>query len=303
MTTVDQRTMREAFAVHMTDALDQDPRVALVLAAISRDLFDRPLRDYPDRVVNVGIREQAMVGVASGLALTGFRPVVHTYGPFLVERPYEQIKLDLGHQDVGAVLVSVGASYDNPAMGRTHQTPADVALFDTLPGWTVHVPGHPDEVGPLLTGAIAGEGRVYVRLSTRSNARPQPVTGEFVPVRHGSLGTVLAVGPTLDNVLAATEGVDVSVLYTPTIRPFDSAGLRAAVDSTAPNVLVVEPYLQGTSAAHVAEALADVPHRQRSIGVRRDLEVHAYGTPEQHDEVHGLDAAGIAKTLREFLAW
>ncbi|MGH3860237.1 transketolase family protein [Actinokineospora sp.] len=303
MTTVDLRTMGEAFAVHLTEALDQDPRVALVLAAISRDLFDRPLRDYPDRVVNVGIREQAMIGVAGGLALTGFRPVVHTYGPFLVERPYEQIKLDLGHQDVGAVLVSVGASYDNPAMGRTHQAAADVALFDTLPGWTVHVPGHPDEVGPLLAGAIAGDDRVYLRLSARSNSRPQPVTGEFVPLKHGSLGAVLAIGPTLDTVLAASEGLDVSVLYTPTIRPFDSAGLRAAVDSAAPNVLVVEPYLRGTSAAQVADALADVPHRQRSVGVRRDLEVRAYGTPEQHDEIHGLDAAGIAKTLRELLGY
>ncbi|HVK23047.1 MAG TPA: transketolase [Actinokineospora sp.] len=301
MTTLDTRTMREAFAVSMTEALDQDPRVALVLAAISVDLFAGPLEAHPDRVVNVGIREQAMVGVAGGLALTGFRPVVHTYAPFLVERPYEQVKLDLGHQGVGAVLVSVGASYDNPAMGRTHQAPADVALIDSLPGWTVHVPGHPDEVAPLLTGALAGDGLVYVRLSMRSNSTAQPVTGEFVPVRHGSLGVVLAVGPTLDAVLAATEGVDVSVLYTPTVRPFDHAGLRAAVQSAAPNVLVVEPYLAGTSAHAVAGALADTPHRQRSAGVRRDVEVRAYGTAAQHDEVHGLDAAGIARTLRDFL--
>jgi transketolase len=186
-------------------------------------------------------------------------------------------------------------------MGRTHQAPADVALIDSLPGWTVHVPGHPDEVAPLLTGALAGDGLVYVRLSMRSNSTAQPVTGEFVPVRHGSLGVVLAVGPTLDAVLAATEGVDVSVLYTPTVRPFDHAGLRAAVQSAAPNVLVVEPYLAGTSAHAVAGALADTPHRQRSAGVRRDVEVRAYGTAAQHDEVHGLDAAGIARTLRDFL--
>ncbi|WP_436500796.1 transketolase family protein [Actinokineospora sp. HUAS TT18] len=297
----DTRVMREAFAASMTEALDQDPRVALVLAAISVDLFAKPLKEHPDRVVDVGIREQAMVGVAGGLALTGFRPVVHTYAPFLVERAYEQIKLDLGHQGVGAVLVSIGASYDNPVMGRTHQAPADVALIDSLPGWTIHVPGHPDEVAPLLTGALAGEGLVYLRLSLRSNTEAHPVTGEFVALRHGSLGVVLAVGPTLDAVLAATEGVDVTVLYTPTVRPFDHVGLRAAVASSAPNVLVVEPYLAGTSAHEIAAALADTTHRQRSVGVRRDMEVRAYGTPAQHDEVHGLDAAGIARTLREFL--
>ena len=69
-----------------------------------------------------------MVSVGGGLALAGLRPIVHTYAPFLVERAFEQVKLDLGHQGARAVLVSIGASYDAARGGRTHQAPEDVAL-------------------------------------------------------------------------------------------------------------------------------------------------------------------------------
>jgi transketolase len=282
--------MREVFARTVTDAMRTDPRVAVVLAEISRDVFPQT-----DRVVNVGIREQLMVGVGSGLALSGMRPVVHSYAPFLVERPFEQIKLDFGHQDVGAVLVSVGASYDDPVWGRTHQAPGDVALFDTLPGWTVHVPGHPAEVEPLIRAALAADDKVYVRLSLRTNAAAHPVTEGFTEVRKGKRGVVVAVGPMLDRVLAATAGFDLTVLYATTIRPFDAEGLRRAVhDADHADVLLVEPYLAGTSAHHVGEALADVPHRIRSLGVQREAELRAYGTPEDHDAAHDLDVLGIA---------
>jgi len=295
-----KKLMRSVFVDTVTDALDLDPRLAVVTADISSAAFAEARGRHPDRVINVGIREQAMVGVAGGLALTGMRPVIHSYTPFLVERPFEQLKLDLGHQDVGAVLVSIGGSYDDPVWGRTHQGPGDVALLDTLPGWTVHVPGHPNEVEPLLRDALAGTGRVYVRLSVRENESPYPVGG-FTLVRQGSRGVVLSVGPTLDQVLEATATLDVSVLYASTVRPFDHAGLRAAVAGAAPNVVLVEPYLAGTSAHEVATALADVPHRQRALGVRRDIEVRAYGTAAEHDAVHGLDAAGIHESIRSFL--
>src|SRR5215469_3275505 len=124
-------TMRERFYDLARAALDEDERVAVVTAQIGTDAIGEHPRHF-----DVGIREQLMIGVAAGLALEGYRPIAHSYTPFLVERPYEMVKLDLGHQDLGAVLVSTGASYDASTAGRTHQAPEDVAIMAALPGWT-----------------------------------------------------------------------------------------------------------------------------------------------------------------------
>ncbi|MEV3996087.1 transketolase [Streptomyces halstedii] len=295
-------TMRDRFITTTTRLLDEDPRLALVLAEISRDGFEDAARAHPDRVVNVGIREQLLIGAGAGMALTGMRPVVHTFASFLVERPFEQVKLDLGHQGVGGVLVSAGASYDWPAGGFTHMAPGDVALLDTLDGWTVHVPGHPDEAEALLRRAVTGDDRVYVRLSLQSNGVAHPVTGGgFTPLRQGSAGVVVAVGPTLDNTLAATEGLDVTVLYATTVRPFDAPGLRSAVGAgPAADVVIVEPYLAGTSTAAANDALVDLPHRVLGLGVSRE-ELRRYGQLEEHVAAHGLDPDGLRRRITGFL--
>ncbi len=293
--------MRERFTEVVSTALDADPRVAVVLADIGVSRFEESgaaLR-HPHRVVNVGIREQLLIGVAAGMALEGLRPIAHSYAPFLVERPFEQIKLDLGHQDVGAVLVSVGASYDASAEGRTHQSPADVMLLATLPGWTIQVPGHPDELEAMLVAALAGDGRVYIRLTEETNAEAHDEWRLRV-LRQGSVGGpfLLAVGPVLDQALEAAAGLDATVAYLATVRPFDRAGLRAAVRGS--DVVLIEPTLAGTSAAEVSAALSDRPHRLAALGVG-NVELRRYGSGTEHRAAHGLDAAGIRRSLEAFL--
>lgn len=273
----------------------------MVLADVGVTAFAPVAARHPDRVVNVGIREQLMVSVAAGFALAGFRPIIHSYTPFTVERPYEQLKLDLGHQDVGAVVVSIGASFDGAPMGRTHQAPEDVALIGALPGWEIVVPGHPDEAEAILRSAAVGTGRIYIRLSEQRNAQAQRSAehGRMAVVRRGGAATVIAVGPMLDPVLEAMADLDVTVLYATTVRPFDAATLRATLG--VPVVILVEPYLAGTSSALVSETLDDRPHRLLAIGVPNTEHRH-YGTWKQHNAAHDLDAPGIRDRVRAFLA-
>jgi transketolase len=294
--------MRSVFAETASSVLDEDPLAAVVLAEISADLFAKAGARHPQRVLNVGIREQLMVSVAGGLALAGMRPIVHTYAPFLVERAFEQVKLDLAHQGAHAVLVSIGASYDAARAGRTHQAPEDVAVLDTLPGFSVVVPGHPAEVPGLLHGAVGAleaGGSTYIRLSTESNRAPLPLWPGLQVVRPGRRAVVIAVGPMLDPVLDAVADLDVTVAYATTVRPFDDEGLRALAAASG-SVVLAEPYLAGTSAPAASQALAGRPHRLLSLGVPRG-ELRRYGTPADHARHHGLDTAGIRRSVTGFL--
>jgi transketolase len=292
-------TMRERFAAVTGELLDGDPRLAVVLADISGDLFEPARQRHPQRVIHLGIREQLLVSVAGGLWLAGLRPIAHTFASFLVERPFEQVKLDLVHQGAGAVLVSAGGSYDYADNGRTHQAPGDVALLDTLPGWTVQVPGHPDEAERYLRAAAAADGLVYLRLSTAANAAPlEAEPGRLTVLRTGRRGSVLAVGPLADAVLDATLDLDVTVLYAATIRPLDAVTLRDTL--AAPDVVLAEPYLAGTSVPAVSEALRGIRHRILGLGVGR-RELRRYGTPAEHQAAHGLDARSLRQAIGAFL--
>ena len=295
-------TMRDRFFNVVGELLDERPELAVVLADIGVSYLKEAgvTERHPGRVLNVGIREQLLIGFAAGLALEGFRPIVHTYAPFLVERPFEQVKLDFGHQGLGGVLVSVGASYDAAAAGRTHQAPEDVAIVSTLPGCNVHVPGHPDEVEAILRSTAGGSGLDYVRLGTSINPEAVPYLGGLTPVRRGSemAVTIVAVGPSLRPVLEATADLDATILYASTIRPFDTGTLREMLAS--PAVVLVEPYLAGTSSAEVANALRDIPHRLLALGVD-GVEHRHYGSSSEHNQAHGLDAAGIRRSINDFL--
>ncbi len=120
-------------------------------------------------------------------------------------------------------------------------------------------------------------------------------------LRRGSdaAPVIVAVGPTLDESLAAASDIDATVAYLTTVRPFDARGLRALVRGT--DVVLVEPYLAGTSSAEVSAALADRPHRLLALGVA-NRELRRYGTGRDHRAAHGLDAAGIRRSLDAFLA-
>jgi transketolase len=286
-------TMRGRMARVVSDLIETDPDTALILADIGKAQFLDILRRFPERVVNVGIMEQTAVSVAAGFAMEGFHPIVHSIAPFVVERPFEQIKDDLCYQGLGGTLISIGASYDYGTDGMTHHGPADVPILKTLPRMQICVPGTPDEFETLLRQTYNNGAPTYIRTSVQQNESSRTVRfGKLHLEREGRDGVVVAVGPVLDRVLAAVEGLDLTVLYATTVAPFDEQTLRDAVAKAAPDVILIEPYYEGGLVQDISRALRDTPSRIEAIGVPRRV-LERYGPPERLDQEVGLTVDGI----------
>lgn len=287
--------MRKQFVTTVESLLEKDTSTILLLGDIGVYGFKNAFQKFPARVYNIGILEQSTIGLASGLATIKFIPIVHTIAPFLVERAYEQLKLDFGYQKLGGNFVSVGASYDYAALGCTHHCPGDVAILKNIPGMEMVVPGTSEEFDTIF-GQAYDDGRpTYFRLSEKENKISQKVSfGKAVIVKTGTKATVISVGPTLSAVTDACEGLDVTILYYTTIAPFDRETL--AMNSASGKILIVEPFYSGTLIDEVVSSLKGRSFTFEMIGVPHEFLDH-YGTPAEHDEATGLNAGNIRYKL------
>jgi transketolase len=298
--------MRQRMHTVVTEIADADDRLFGLFSDIScgDEYLGEAMLAHPERMVNLGIMEQTVLSAAAGVATEGFIPLVHSIAPFIVERPFEQIKDDFVYQGLGVNIISIGASYDYASDGYTHLAPGDVSILKTLPGMEVVVPGTPAEFEALFRAAYADGAPTYYRLSSHRNREDHSVElGCLELLRLDRPGpVVVAVGPMLDAVLEATRDLGVSVLYCTTVAPFDCATLRE-IGGDEPRVVLVEPYYAGALVQDVVAGLAPRPVRVEAIGVPHQI-ARRYGTPEDHDREYGLTAEGIrARIEAAMTAW
>ncbi len=293
-------SMRRQFVKTVESLLENDKRTVLLLGDIGVHGFQRAFKDMSNRVFNVGILEAATVGLAAGLAKTNLIPIVHSIAPFLVERAFEQIKIDFGYQKLGGNFVSVGASYDYASLGCTHHCPGDIGILQNIPDMELVVPGNAGEFDILFKQSYANGRPTYHRLSERENKFINNVAfGKANLLKKGEKATVLAVGPTLDIVIDAVTDLNVSLIYYTTIKPFDHSILRNNLASSG-KVLVVEPFFSGTLAHHIVEAAYPKPVTIKSIGVPREF-LNNYGKAEEHDESIGFTSQNIREKLEALI--
>jgi transketolase len=292
--------MRKEFVSVMERELFQNPSSALLLGDIGvfghRESFEK----FPNRVFNIGILEQSMVSLAAGMAIGGLTPTIHTIAPFLVERAFEQIKIDFGYQSLGGNIVTVGASLDYAALGATHHCPGDVGMMLNIPEAEIYVPGTATEFSEQFNSSCRNEKVSYFRLSEKSNKQSIKTTFQNgTLVKYGKELTVIVIGPMLDAVVEASSDLDVTILYYNCMWPFDSELLRKNLDSS--KLLLIEPFYENTIAPVIQHFLSDRSVMTCSKGIPRKF-VTKYGKTDEHYEEFGLTSHGIRNEIRRMIS-
>ncbi len=161
--------MRKRFAEFIKSKLNEREDLSVLLGDISVGLFLDHNENLPSRVYNVGILEQSMVSMAAGMSSRGYEVFVHTISPFIIERAFEQIKLDIAYNKNKVILVSANGPADYNKLGPTHHCFSDVPMIHLLPDFEIYMPGRVEDVVSCLDAALESSSPAYIRLTLRSS--------------------------------------------------------------------------------------------------------------------------------------
>ncbi len=261
--------MREAFVSELEVLALADKRIVLLAGDLGYKMFDRLLAACPNQFLNVGISEQAMIGVACGLALSGRKPITYTIGAFNL-RAFEQIRIACYH-DAPIIVAGIGCGMSYYALGPTHHCLEDLSTIRSLPNMAVVCPSDAWEVRASLREALKRNSPTYLRLGKKG----EPILrgsypsgfeiGKAIILREGRDVAIISCGPIVAEALGAADaldecGVSASVISNHSIKPMDERMLREAFSRFRLVVSVEEHSLIGGLGSAVAEWAMD--HRQ-----------------------------------------
>ncbi|MDY6834685.1 MAG: transketolase C-terminal domain-containing protein [Chloroflexota bacterium] len=301
--------IRQQFADTMLSIGKDDPDLVVLVGDISHGILQPFANACPGRYFNVGICEPTIVSMAAGLSKVGFHPVVHTIAPFIIERSYEQIKLDFCYQRLGGNLVTVGAAFDYGNLGCTHHCYGDFALVKALPDTQITFPASIVEFDALFRQAYRNDFLTLFRIPGYEHDIQFNVVdiqfGSAIKVADGHNLTFIVTGPELSSALAARDalrafGWDIEVVYIHTIRPLDTEMIIASVQKTR-RVLVIEEHMRsgglGDDVIRATRGIPDIQYLSLSIP---DQFVTGYGTWEDHCRDLGFTQEGIVECVTTY---
>jgi transketolase len=272
---------RQAFAETLVELAGAFPRIVAVCNdSVGSSNLIQFHKLFPDRLVNVGIAEQDMIGVAAGLANGGFIPFVCGAAPFLTGRGLEQIKVDVAYNGFPVVLCGMSPGMAYGELGPTHHSIEDLSWLRAIDGLAIVVPADPAQTRAAVRWAAGAGTPAYLRIG---RTKVPSVTGDDSKafafgranvLRQGSALTIVATGVLVSRALEAAHalaalGLDVRVVNVSTIKPLDEAVIIAAARETGAIVTAEEATTEGGLGAAVAETVVrHAPVPMRILGVR-----------------------------------
>ncbi len=302
---------RDAFAAALEEMAAQDERVcAVVNDSVGSSKVGQFGKRFPERLINVGIAEQTMVGLAAGLANSGKIPFVCAASPFLTGRALEQIKADVAYSETNVKLAGQSPGLAYGELGPTHHSIEDIAWMRSIANMTVIIPADPIETDQAVRAAATTPGPMFLRISRMGVPAVHDESyrfeiGKAAQLREGGDVTLIANGVLVSRALEAAEllaakGIEARVLNMATVRPLDETAVLAAAAETGRIVTVEEHTIYGGLGSAVAEVVVTkCPVPMRILGVPGVFA--PTGSAEWLLEHFGLSAQGICTAAMELI--
>lgn len=304
--------MRSAYLETLYKLAEQDSRVYAIISDNGAIVYDDFKAAFPDRLLNAGIAEANMVGMAAGLAERGKIPFAYTIGAFLAYRAYEFILNDVCLQNKNVKMIGIGEGVSYSLLGSSHHTLYDIAVLRPIPDLTILSPASPLEVKKAVNAAYKMEGPVYIRLGTNRekeiyHSEYEYIIGKGVELKKGSDITIISTGSIVSDALEIAglldkRNINTRVINIHTIKPFDKDIVLKAAKETKLLCTIEEHSIIGGLGSAVAETLAEEGYGNRLLrfGFKDSFAV-GYGKHEEVKEMNGLGIENIAGCICEKL--
>ncbi|MBU2633771.1 MAG: hypothetical protein KJ674_00845 [Nanoarchaeota archaeon] len=302
--------MRKEFARLMFEIGEVDERLVLLVGDIGVFGLRNFWKKYPKKFYNIGICEQSTISIASGMAIAGLVPVVHSIAPFITERCFEQIKDDFCYQGLGGNIVSVGSAFDYAGLGCTHHTYSDIAILRSLPNTEIVYPSSPKEFELLFKQRYDNGKLTYFRLPEKKHTlkleENQINFGKGILIKEGKDISVIATGPQIDNVIKASEilktkDINIEIIYIHTIKPFDVELIINSALKTKKILTIEEASTRGGLGDETSMAVGHLGNiKIYRMGINNSF-ITNYGTYDEICKELGLDSIGIANKIEEIV--
>ena len=258
--------MRGAFIQSLVALAERDPRIVLLTGDLGFTVVEDFAERFPDRFINVGVAEQNMLGVATGLAEAGFVPFAYSIATFATMRPYEFIRNGPLLHGLPVRVVGVGSGLDYGPNGITHYALEDVALMRAQPEMMVVVPADPDQARAAVVATADVRGPIYFRVGKGAQSIPE-LGGRFSPgradiLREGRDIALIALGPAARIALDAADllaplGVEAAVAVVSSFNPSPTEDIAGLLDRVPMAITVEVHYVNGGLGSFVAEVIAE----------------------------------------------